>query len=209
MINGTDFPSRIIGSTFADTAAQTVTAPEGQAIIGIQFLANTTIDELVPKNGLIWGSFSTSHLLGSLYRTVNQSNATTNKIIFDQENYVKKTDQIEVGDLVYDGATGVKHGTVSALDPDGDNTKEIQISASVAITNNEIIAFRKGGKRIPGTNIRDMYINGQGIGGQAMNSSQIFPIGITIYGYWDSVSLAADDTDGGIIVYFGSYIHAI
>jgi len=71
-------------------------------------------------------------------RTVNQANATTNKIIFDQENYVSDSDQIRVGDLVHD-SDGTLHGTVTALNPDSDNTKEIQISASAAITNNETL----------------------------------------------------------------------
>ena len=84
------------------------------------------------------------------------------------------------------------HGTVAALDPDGNNTKEIQISASVAITNNETLAFRKVNK-----------LNTIGTGGQAVDASQEFPAGMTIYGRWDSVSLNADDTDGGIIAYFG------
>ena len=33
-------------------------------------------------------------------RTVNQTTATTNKIIFDQENVISKSDLIEVGDQV-------------------------------------------------------------------------------------------------------------
>ena len=70
-------------------------------------------------------------------RTVNQSNSTTNKIIFDEENHVSITNRIDVGDFVSD-SDGSVHGTITALNPDTDNTKEITISASVAITNNEV-----------------------------------------------------------------------
>ena len=182
-----------IGSAFTDTAANTITAPEELAIVAITFLSATTLDSLIAKDSTLFpNTAAAAHSTGRYSRTVNQSNATTNKIIFDQENFVSQADQIEVGDEVYDGATGVLHGTVTALDPDGDNTKEIQISASVAITNNETLAFRKVGK-----------INTVGTGGQAVDSSQEFPAGMTIYGRWDSVSLNADDTDGGIIAYFG------
>ena len=83
-------------------------------------------------------------------RTVNQSNSTTNKIIFDQENVVKKDDLIEVGDQVWDVASPALHGLVSSLNPDGDNTKEIQISASVAITNDETLNFQKPDHYITG-----------------------------------------------------------
>jgi hypothetical protein len=71
------------------------------------------------------------------------SDATTAKIIFDQENTVSNESEIKIGDEVYDGATGVLHGTVTVLDPDGDNSKEITISASVAITNNETLVFKR------------------------------------------------------------------
>ena len=37
----------------------------------------------------------------------------------------------------------------------------------------------------------------------ALASAQVFPKGLTIYGRWDSVSINAEDTDGGIICYFG------
>lgn len=84
-------------------------------------------------------------------RTVNQTGSTTNKIIFDQENFVSGTDKVEVGDYVYDGSTGGLHGTITILNPDGDNTKEIQISASVAITDDETLHIQKLDHYITGT----------------------------------------------------------
>jgi len=192
---GQDFVSSITGSAFASDAAQTITAPEGQSIIGIFFMGETVLSALVAKDSTRHvNTAASANSTGSFTRTVNQSNATTNKIIFDQENNVSKNDQINVGDEVYDGATGVLHGTVAALDPDGDNTKEIQISASVAITNNETLVFKRP---------NDQYVNGIGVGGLTIANDNAFPAGSTIYGRWDSVSMQSDDTDGGIIVYFG------
>ena len=194
-LTGQDFSSRITGSAFVSDAANTITAPEGQSIIGIQFMGATVLSALVAKDSTkTINTAASAHSTGSFTRTVNQSNATTNKIIFDQENNVSKEDQIKVGDEVYDGATGVLHGTVAALDPDGDNTKEIQISASVAITNDETLVFKRPD---------DQYVNGVGVGGLTVANDNIFPAGMTIYGRWDSVSMQSDDTDGGIIVYFG------
>ena len=192
---GQDFVSSITGSAFASDAAQTITAPEGQSIIGIFFMGETVLSALVAKDSTRHvNTAASANSTGSFTRTVNQSNATTNKIIFDQENNVSKNDQIKVGDEVYDGATGVLHGTVAVLDPDGDNTKEIQISASVAITNDETLVFKRP---------NDQYVNGVGVGGLTVANDNVFPAGSTIYGRWDSVSMQSDDTDGGIIVYFG------
>ena len=194
-LTGQDFSSRITGSAFVSDAANTITAPEGQSIIGIQFMGATVLSALIAKDSTkTINTAASAHSTGSFTRTVNQSNATTNKIIFDQENTVSNEDQIKVGDEVYDGATGVLHGTVAALDPDGDNTKEIQISASVAITNDETLVFKRPD---------DQYVNGVGVGGLTVANDNVFPAGMTIYGRWDSVSMQSDDTDGGIIVYFG------
>ena len=192
---GQDFSSRITGSAFVSDAANTITAPEGQSIIGIFFMGNTVLSALIAKDSTrTVNTAASAHSTGSFTRTVNQGNSTTNKIIFDQENTVSNEDQIKVGDEVYDGATGVLHGTVSVLDPDGDNTKEIQISASVAITNDETLVFKRP---------NDKYVNGIGVGGLTIANDNVFPLGSTIYGRWDSVSMQSDDTDGGMIVYFG------
>jgi hypothetical protein len=181
------------GSAFADAAANTITAPEELAIVAIQFIGDTSLSALVAKDeDLFPNTVSAAHDSGRYTRTVNQADATTDKIIFDQENAgTGNADDIKIGDEVYDSNTAL-HGTVIALDPDGDNTKEIQISASVAITNNETLAFLRPGA-----------INNQGIGGMTIDSTQVFPAGLTIYGRWDSVSMNADDSDGGIIAYFG------
>ena len=45
--------------------------------------------------------------------------------------------------------------------------------------------------------------NGTGAsGGQVIDSSNVFPKGLTIFGRWDSFTIAAD-ADGGVIAYLG------
>jgi hypothetical protein len=194
-LTGQDFSSRITGSAFVSDAANTITAPEGQSIIGIQFMGATVLSALIAKDSTkSINTAASAHSTGSFTRTVNMSDATTAKIIFDQENTVSNESEIKIGDEVYDGATGVLHGTVTVLDPDGDNSKEITISASVAITNDETLVFKRP---------NDQYVNGVGVGGLTVANDNVFPAGMTIYGRWDSVSMQSDDTDGGIIVYFG------
>jgi len=42
-----------------------------------------------------------------------------------------------------------------------------------------------------------------GAGGLAVDNTQIFPRGLTIYGRWTEIHPTAADTDGGIIAYIG------
>ena len=180
-----------MGSAFSDLAANTITAPETMAIVAVTFLAETELSSLVAKDSTLFpNTAAAAHSVTSLTRTVNQSSSSTPKIIMDQENYVSQADQIQLGDEMYDGATGVLHGTVITLDPDGNNTKEITISASVAITNNEVLSFR-----------RPDAINNVGNGGLIVDASNTFAAGTTIYGRWESISL--NDNDGMIVAYFG------
>ena len=193
-IIGNDFPSRIMGSAFVDIATSKVTPPTGLSIIAIQFLANTTLAQLQAVDSTTTINIgSAANSTGDYTRTVNQTGFTTNKVIFDQENFVSNTDQIEVGDIVFDGATGAEHATVTALNPDGDNTKEIQISASVALTEDETLVFKKP----------NQVYGRAGAGGVAVDDGNIFPGGMTIHGRWNMVLMRAADADGGMIVYFG------
>ena len=181
-----------LGSAFLSADDQTVIAPEGQAIVAITFVTDSEINTLVSKDATNFvNTASSAHSTGTTTRTVNQADATTNKIIFDQENAgTGNNDDIEVGDQVFDGTTGDLHGTVSVLNPDSNNTKEIQISASVAITNNETLVFVTPNK-----------IGHRGVGGMALTNSITFSAGTTIYGRWDSLKL--DDNDSSAIIYFG------
>jgi len=177
------------GSVFADTAANTVRPPETLAIVAIQFLADTSLSALVAKDaGITINTASSSHTTGNFTRKVNQTTGASDKIIFDDTNAASG---VALGDEVYD-VDGVLFGTVIALDPDGDNGSEIQTSASNTVTDDEVLSF-----------VTPSLISKQGVGGQTVDSTQVFPKGLTIYGRWDSVSINANDTDGGIICYFG------
>lgn len=178
-----------LSSAFTDTPANVVRPPENMAIIAIQFLGDTTLDSLVAKDaGLTANTVSSSNSTGSFTRKVNQGTATTDKIIFDDTNAASG---VAVGDEVYD-VDGVLFGTVTELDPDGDNANEIKISASVSVTDDEVLSFITPGRR-----------TAQGVGGETIANTVSFPGGSTIYGRWDAVSINATATNAGIICYFG------
>ena len=174
------------GSALAQEAAKTITAPEGHVIVAIQFLDDTSLSALVAEDSKVYMNTAAASHTGEYTRTVNQGSATSNKIIFDDTNAAAGT---HVGDYVYD-STGILHGVVTLLDPDGNNTSEIQISNSVALTDNEVLHFSS--KALP-----------VGGGGQALASADVFPKGLTIYGRWTSASLQADALTAGMICYFG------
>ena len=112
-------------------------------------------------------------------------------MIFDEENAgTGSNDGIEVGDELYITSTGVSLGTVTALNPDSDNTKEISRSTTTTMGDGITITFVK-------PNLQGY----KGVGGQAVTTGDTFAAGLTIYGRWDSVSL--NDAGGSLIAYFG------
>ena len=62
-----------LGSAFADTAANTVTAPETMSIVAIQFLADTSLSALVAKDpNTCINTAGAANDGGHFTRTVNQ-----------------------------------------------------------------------------------------------------------------------------------------
>ena len=181
------------GSAFADANANVITPPETLAIVAIQFLADTSLDTLTAADANVFPTIgAAANDNGHYTRTVNGATSSSTKVIFDQENAgTGNNDNIEVGDEIYLTSTGASHGVVTGLNPDDDNTKEISV-ASQSISNDVTLSFIKPGR-----------IGSQGVGGMAIDSSQVFPKGSTIYGRWDSVSVSADASTAGIICYFG------
>ena len=191
---GQDFVSRITGSAFADTAANTIVAPEGQAIIGIQVIGDETnvvvLDSLVAVDATRdFNTVSAAGSTGRFTRTVDGAVSSAAKIIFDEENAANGG--IKSGDKIY-SAAGVLLETVLALDPDGNNTKEISTTGNFSAGDGDVLTFTRPGS-----------FDNVGAGGQAFANGNKLLSGTTIYGTWSSVSLNTDDTDGGIIVYFG------
>tara|TARA_R100000322_G_scaffold268_1_gene202 strand:- start:20 stop:610 length:591 start_codon:yes stop_codon:yes gene_type:complete len=180
------------GSAFADTAANTITAPETLAIVAIQFLADTSLSALVAKDvNLFPNTVGAAHDRG--HQTIQVDGAVSSAANIQFNNDVTCASLgLKLGDEVYLTATGALLGTITVLNVG--NTRTITISATTSISDDHYVSIvtpNKTGDDLEGT------------GGQALAAAQVFPKGLTIYGRWDSVSLNADDTDGGIICYFG------
>jgi len=109
-------------------------------------------NDILKVNKIYVTNWDTSDASAKIYlngiqirRTINQptGGGTANKFIFDQENVVGDGDLIQIGDEVYDSNKTTLHGTVTHLNPDGNNTKEIQISATVSYTKGESLYVQK------------------------------------------------------------------
>ena len=176
------------GSAFADATANTITAPEGLAIVAIQFTEACKLSALVAKDeNLFPNTVSAAHDRGHQTIQVNGTVSSSATIAFD---VTTASLGLKVGDEVYLTATGVLLGTIVTL-----GTSNIVISATTSITDDHYISImtpNKSGDDLEGT------------GGMALDSSNEFPKGLTIVGRWDSVSLGTiAATGGGLIAYFG------
>lgn len=191
---GQDFLSRITGSAFADTAANTITAPEGQAIIAIQVIGDKDDDVVLSSLVAIdaardFNTASSAGSTGRFTRTVDGAVSGAAQIIFDEEN--SANGGIKPGDKMY-SAVGVELATVSVLNPDGDNTKEVSTVANFSAGDGDVLTFTRPGD-----------FDNVGAGGQTFANDNKIKSGTMLYGTWKSVSLNANNTDAGIITYFG------
>jgi len=82
-------------------------------------------------------------------RTVNQTTGTGSTVIFDQENVISRSDLIEVGDELVDGADATPHGVVTVVNTSG-NTKQVTRTTSSEIDNDQTINFKKPDHYITG-----------------------------------------------------------
>ena len=191
---GQDFVSRITGSAFADTAANTITAPQGQAIIAIQVIGDETnvvvLDSLVAVDATRdFNTVSAAGSTGRFTRTVDGAVSSAAKVIFDEENAANGG--IKSGDKIFN-AVGTQLAVVLALNPDGNNTKEISTAANFSASDGDVLTF-----------VRDGEFANVGTGGQTFANNNNIPSGTIIYGTWKSVSLNATVATGGLIAYFG------
>ena len=175
------------GSAFADTAANTITAPDSLVIVAIQFLADTSLSALVATDANLFpNTASAAHDDGHQTIQVNGTVSSSATIAWD---VTSASLGLKVGDEVYLTATGALLGTIVTI-----GTSNIVISATTSITDDHYVSVVT-----PNSNGKTL----QGTGGLQLATAQVFPKGSTIYGRWDSVSINADASTAGIICYFG------
>jgi len=174
-----------LGSAFLSEDDNTVTAPEGMAIVAITFLTNSLVNTLVAKDvNLFPGTTVAAHDRGHQTIQVNGTVSSSATIAFD---VTTASLGLKVGDEVYLTATGALLGTIVTL-----GTSNIVISATTSITDDHYVSILTPGKNDGGN---------EGVGGMAIPNDVTISGGTTIYGRWDSIKLHNDDSSA--VVYFG------
>jgi hypothetical protein len=173
------------GSAFLDTDAGTLVPPIGMVIIAIQCLDDTTFDLLQAEDNDFWiNTVSASHDTDS--DAVSGTGVATNSYFIDMDGAVVSS---RVGQGAFT-ATGVFMGIVLSVGVDSSGTADasfLELDRPVTVANSDVIRFgsqTQGGK------------------GLVLDTNNVFPEGMTIYGRWTAVSLQGGQV-GGIVCYFG------
>ena len=180
-----------MGSAFLFADDNTVTCPEGMAIVAVTFVTDSEVNTLIAKDGNLFpNTAGAAHDRGHQTIQVDGAVSSSANIQFNSDVTCASLG-LEVGDEVYLTATGALLGTITVLET-GDAADTITISASTSITDDHYVSILTPGKNDGGN---------EGVGGLALTNATTFAAGITIYGRWDSIKL--NDDDGAAIVYFG------
>ena len=173
------------GCAFIDDDDNILVPPAGMVVVAIQCLGDTEFDELIAEdNTRFFNTDSAAHSIAQ--------------------------------DTV---ATGVTNGTF--IDMDGDDVPQSRVGQSMLLASDRsfIAKVKSVGTDSAGnadasaieldrtctvTAAAHIFISGnEGTGGVQLDTSNVFPKGMTIYGRWIEVSLAADQNSDGAVCYFG------
>lgn len=173
------------GCAFIDTGTDILVPPAGMVVVAIQCLGDTEFDELIAED---------------------------NSRFFNTDAAAHSVAQDTV-------ATGVTNGTF--IDMNGDDVPQSRVGQSMLLASDRsfIAKVKSVGTDSAGnadasaieldrtctvTAAAHIFISGnEGTGGVELDTGNVFPKGMTIYGRWIEVSLAADQLTDGAICYFG------
>ena len=174
-----------MGSAFLFEDDNTVTCPEGMAIVAVTFITDSEVNALVAKDANLFpNTVGAAHDRGHQTIQVNGTVSSSATIAWD---VTSASLGLEVGDEVYLTATGALLGTIVTV-----GTSNIVISATTSITDDHYVSILTPGKNAAGN---------EGVGGLALTNATTFSAGTTLYGRWDSIKL--NDDASAAVVYFG------
>jgi len=171
------------GCAFLDTVAGILVPPNGMVVVSIQCLGATEFDILTAEDSdRFINTISAAHATAA--DTV--STGVTAGTFIDMDG----TATAEVGDSMYLSSTGAFIAKVKSVGTDSSGSAdasaiELDRPCTVTAAAHSFASNTKGG------------------GGLILDTSNVFPSGITIHGRWVCVSLAADQLSDGVICYFG------
>ena len=171
------------GCAFIDADADIFIPPDGKVVIAIQCLGVTEFDLLVSEDpNRFFNTASSAH--GIAQDTVSTGGSGVTFIDMDGDATAS------VGDSMYLASTGAfiaKVKSVGVASNGSADASAIELDRAATVT----------------TAAHIFTNSNQGSGGVTLATANVFPSGMTIYGRWTAVSLAADQTGDGAVLYLG------
>lgn len=177
------------GSALLDSNSAVLVPPAGMCITAIQFLSDTSFDKLLSKNPSRF--FNTTATIAHAANLASVTAVTGSRFI-DLAAYTP--DETSVGRYIVNAALGFEGDFLGKIVGFGEDAN-----------GNPDASFVELDRAVTLTSGATVYVisSNQGAGGTSLATQNVFPKGLTIYGRWSAVSLAADDSTGGAIAYFG------
>ena len=175
------------GAVYAHDADIAVIPPNGMIFCAITMLGDTEFESLVSENSIKGLDFVQNHT-GKVLETISSSAVSGVTV----DTTADLTSDIAVGDLCY-SHTGIFEGVVAVVGKAANGTSD-DVSmfhldrAPTDIATSEKITFIKPDGL-------------EGGGSSDLDSTVVFPKGLTIYGAWTAFELEDTDTTTGVAAY--------
>ena len=199
-----------MGSAFVDTNAQ-ITAPQGLVVVAISMLGNTTFSELTADTLDAQPAQGTSHVQRGGPEYFGLAVAAHNLgdcVIAGASKAAAITTVTHTANTAGpNSATAIQTGMqlVSLSDADfpraGLLGKPVIVEEILSTTTFRVSDNAKT-MELSSQDLMGLALNSSGYGGVVIDTGNIFPTGMTIYGRWTSFTIAAAAT-AGVIAYFG------
>ena len=196
-----------MGSAFTDTG-DPIYAPYGKVIVAIQMLGDTSFATLTAqKNAIPASGTSHAHQLPEYVGIAVAANDLGDCVIAGASS--SGTTITHTANTAGPGGTSaIKVGMQVVSLGDADYPRDGLLGQPVIIesitdaTHFEV-SGNASGTTLSSQSLAGLSLNSSGYGGVVVDSSQVFPKGLTIYGRWVKVEMNAAASTAGIICYFG------
>ena len=177
------------GCAFIDAGANFFIPPDGKVVVAIQCLGDTEFDTLVAEDpNRFLNTAGAAHATADI--TVDDDGGTA----VEGAGFIDTTGTPAaslIGKSLYLKSSGAFLAKVKSVGVDasgGSDASTLEMDRDVTIANDAVLSVTD---------------QDQGAGGHQLATANVFPKGMTIYGRWTAVSLAADQTTDGAVLYLG------
>ena len=179
------------GCAFIDDDDDIFFPPDGKVVIAIQCLSATEFDSLVAEDpNRFINTIGAAHNNSDITVAAAGGTATVGAGFIDTTG---TPDSTLIGKSLFrkQHASRAFLAKVKSVGVNASGVADasfLELDRNVTISNDEVLAVTD---------------QDQGSGGHTVSTANVFPEGMTIYGRWRAVSLAADQNTDGAILYLG------